>query len=167
MRHPKLLAAAAAMGIAVIASTVGLTRHSSADDLLSTLGLDQYATEIGAEGITFSPALTPAPASPTDAVAYAQAECGSMFPKYGIKGGGWMHVHITGFGWGDAGNVDRDALVFGVDPQAVTGTGYVNDKPVVPPPTQPLDSHHPVWLIWFAGIPDPRGYPCWAHGGGA
>jgi len=167
MRHGKRLAAVVGTGVAIAAATAGLTHHSRADDLLSGLGLDPYATEIAGEGIFLSPALTPAPVSPTGARSYATSTCGSMFPGDGLSEGEWVHVHITGFGWGPDGNLDRDAFVFGVNPEAVTGPVGQEDQQPALPQNAVLDHHHPAWLMWFVGIPDPKGFPCWATGGGA
>jgi len=165
MKHPKRLAAALALCAAVAAGTAGLARQGHADDILTTLGVDRYATQIAGSGIALWPAVSTPPVNPQNAAAYAQSLCGGNFPG-GVLGAAWVHVHLTGFGWGPPGSQDRDAFVLGIDPAVPEGPAGQEHVPL-PQSMHPDDSHHDAWLLWFVGIPDPGGHPCWGWGGGA
>jgi len=160
-RHPKRFAALAAAFIAVASSTFGLTHRSSAYDVISQLGLDQYAASISGAGIVLWPTTAQAPISETQAI----QTCGTSFPTPLPKAAIYAHVHITGFGWGPVGALDQDAWVFAIDPVAMQGPAGV-ERANLPPVGMPLDNHHDAWVLWFEGIRFPGGHQCFGFGRG-
>lgn len=159
MHFPKRLAVVVAVFAAVVGSTFGLLRHSAADDILTQLGLDNYASQLSTWGIALWPATSSSPISAADAIQI----CGSSIAGANSKAAVYAHVHITGFGWGPSGSLDQDAWVFAIDPMIMQGgPGQENvtapsTKAGHPWPT----GNHASFVLWFEGIPDPSGNPCW------
>jgi hypothetical protein len=164
LRGPKGIVAAALVAAAVGGSTFGLTHRSSAYDILDQLGVSDYATKIAGAGI----ALWPTTASPPITESQAIQTCGIGWPIPGQspKAAVYAHVHVTGFGWGPEGALDRDAWVFNIVPGSFQGPPGTEHVTLPTGQHPPLDSHHTVWALWFEGIPDPGGHPCWGIGTG-
>jgi hypothetical protein len=153
------IAVAAVLAASLAGSTVGLMHHPAADDIISQLGLDSYASQLASWGITFLPSTNLDHISQAEAL----ATCGSNIPTMVPKAAAYVHVHVTGFGWGPVGSLDQDAWVFVIDPYAMQGPAGQNGTTV-----PSLSPGHPFptgskasFVLWFEGIPDPSGQPCW------